>query len=177
LLPSFQRRTRAKARAFYEGTLGLGFVKDDGFALVLDANGIMVRITKAPDFKPVQFTILGWQVFDIEKVVPALVGKGVHFERWGFFEQDKLGIWTAPNGDKVACSRTPMATSCRFPNTSSAGSLHSLCQSQILPARRARPRSLQQECQLRQSVDMHPFLLPGLGGQAGEIALPAKPIE
>jgi len=33
-----------KARAFYEGVLGLRFVKDDGFAMVLDANGIMIRV-------------------------------------------------------------------------------------------------------------------------------------
>jgi catechol 2,3-dioxygenase-like lactoylglutathione lyase family enzyme len=39
-------RDAEKARAFYEGELGLRFVKDDGFALVLDANGIMVRVAK-----------------------------------------------------------------------------------------------------------------------------------
>jgi catechol 2,3-dioxygenase-like lactoylglutathione lyase family enzyme len=48
-----------KARAFYEGVLGLRFVKDDGFATVLDANGIMVRVAKVPQFTPAQFTILG----------------------------------------------------------------------------------------------------------------------
>jgi catechol 2,3-dioxygenase-like lactoylglutathione lyase family enzyme len=92
-----------KARAFYEGVLGLRFVNDDGFALVLDANGIMVRVAKVPPpFTPAPFTILGWQVTDIEKMVAGLQGKGVHFERFGFFEQDELGIWTAPTGDKVA---------------------------------------------------------------------------
>jgi catechol 2,3-dioxygenase-like lactoylglutathione lyase family enzyme len=96
-----------KARAFYEGVLGLRFVTDDGFALVMDANGIIVRIAKVPDFKPAQFTILGWEVLDIENVVTALQGKGVHFERFGFFEQDKLGIWTAPTGDKVAWFKDP----------------------------------------------------------------------
>jgi catechol 2,3-dioxygenase-like lactoylglutathione lyase family enzyme len=49
----------AKARSFYEGVLGLRFVKDDGFALVLDANGIMVRVAKAPEFKPAQFSRFG----------------------------------------------------------------------------------------------------------------------
>jgi catechol 2,3-dioxygenase-like lactoylglutathione lyase family enzyme len=98
----------AQARAFYEGVLGLRFVKDDGFALVLDANGIMVRVAKVqPEFKPAQFTILGWQVSDIEKVAAALQEKGVHFERFGFFEQDSLGIWTAPTGDKVAWFKDP----------------------------------------------------------------------
>ena len=61
-------RDSEKARSFYEGVLGLRFVKDDGFALVLDANGIMVRVAKAPEFKPAPFTILGWQVTGIEKV-------------------------------------------------------------------------------------------------------------
>jgi len=96
-----------KARSFYEGVLGLRFVKDDGFAMVLDANGIMVRVSKVPEFKPAQFTILGWQVSGIEKVAAALQEKGVHFERFGFFEQDELGIWTAPNGDKVAWFKDP----------------------------------------------------------------------
>jgi catechol 2,3-dioxygenase-like lactoylglutathione lyase family enzyme len=96
-----------KARAFYEGVLGLRFVKDDGFAMVLDANGIMVRVGKMPEFKPAQFTILGWQVSDIEKIVTGLQAKGVVFERYGFFEQDKLGIWTAPTGDKVAWFKDP----------------------------------------------------------------------
>jgi len=34
--------------------------------------------------------------------VSELQGRGVVFERFGFFEQDALGIWTAPTGDKVA---------------------------------------------------------------------------
>jgi catechol 2,3-dioxygenase-like lactoylglutathione lyase family enzyme len=101
-------RDSGKARAFYEGLLGLRFIKDDGFALVLDANGIMVRVsTVAPEFKPAQFTILGWQVTDLEKIVTGLQQKGVKVERFGFFEQDELGIWTAPTGDKVAWFKDP----------------------------------------------------------------------
>jgi catechol 2,3-dioxygenase-like lactoylglutathione lyase family enzyme len=95
-----------KARAFYEGVLGLRFVKDDGFALILDANGIMVRIARA-QFTPAPFTILGWQVPDLGKVASGLQAKGVQFERFGFFEQDAMGIWTAPGGDKVAWFKDP----------------------------------------------------------------------
>jgi catechol 2,3-dioxygenase-like lactoylglutathione lyase family enzyme len=95
-----------KARAFYESVLGLRFVKDDGFALVFDANGIMVRVAKA-QFTPVPFTILGWQVTRIEETVKGLRAKGVHFERFGFLEQDELAIWTAPTGDKVAWFKDP----------------------------------------------------------------------
>jgi catechol 2,3-dioxygenase-like lactoylglutathione lyase family enzyme len=100
-------KDRQKARAFYERTLGLRFVKDDGFAAVMDANGIMVRIAEVPNFSPAQFTILGWQVTDIEKIVSGLQAKGIHFERFGFFEQDALGIWNAPGGDKVAWFKDP----------------------------------------------------------------------
>ena len=96
-----------KARAFYEGVLGLRFVKDDGFALVLDANGIMIRVATVKDFTPAQFTILGWQVSGMENVVRGLQKRGVHFEIFGFFKQDELGIWTAPTGDKVAWFKDP----------------------------------------------------------------------
>jgi catechol 2,3-dioxygenase-like lactoylglutathione lyase family enzyme len=97
-----------KARSFYEGVLGLRFIKDDGFALVLDAHGIMVRVAKVPpDFKPAQFAILGWEVPNIEETVRGLGKRGVHFEVFGFFKQDELAIWTAPTGDKVAWFKDP----------------------------------------------------------------------
>jgi catechol 2,3-dioxygenase-like lactoylglutathione lyase family enzyme len=100
-------RDSKKARSFYEGVLGLRFVSEDPFALVLDANGIMVRVSKVPDFKPQQFTILGWQVPDIEKAVSTLHQNGVQFEKYGFNGQDDQGIWTAPGGDKVAWFKDP----------------------------------------------------------------------
>ena len=90
------------ARSFYEGVLGLRFVNEDGFALVLDANGIMVRVSKVPDFKPMPYTILGWEVSDIENDVAALRERGVQFQHYGFPGQDASGVWTAPSGDKVA---------------------------------------------------------------------------
>jgi catechol 2,3-dioxygenase-like lactoylglutathione lyase family enzyme len=96
-----------KARAFYEDVLGLKFVKDDGFALVFDANGIMLRAAKMKEVTPAHSTVLGWQVTEIEKMAAALAGKGVVFERFGFFKQDELGIWTAPGGDKVAWFKDP----------------------------------------------------------------------
>jgi catechol 2,3-dioxygenase-like lactoylglutathione lyase family enzyme len=100
-------RDAKKARAFYEGVLGLRFVKDDGFAMVLDANGIMIRVAKVNELTPAQFTILGWQVSGIENIVRGLQKKGVHFEIYGFFKQDELGIWTTPTGDKVAWFKDP----------------------------------------------------------------------
>lgn len=96
-----------RSRAFYEGILGLRFVKDDGFALVFDANGIMVRVAKGRDFKPAQYTILGWEASDIETTLTEMADKGVRFEQFGLPGQDKIGIWTAPSGDKVAWFKDP----------------------------------------------------------------------
>jgi len=95
------------ARSFYEGALGLRFVSDDQFALVLDANGTMVRIAKAENFTPAPFTILGWDVSNIEEVVSELKEKGVKFSTYDFLKQDSLGIWSAPGGAKVAWFQDP----------------------------------------------------------------------
>jgi catechol 2,3-dioxygenase-like lactoylglutathione lyase family enzyme len=96
-----------KARAFYEGVLGLRFVSEDHFALVLDANGIMVRVTNVPNFKPQEFTIVGWEVSDIAQTVSGLREKGVQFQSYGFPGQDAQGIWSSPSGAKVAWFKDP----------------------------------------------------------------------
>lgn len=100
-------RDSEKARSFYVGTLGLRFVSEDPFALVLEAKGAIVRVAKVPEYKPQQFTILGWEVPDIHEAVSQLQRKGVRFEIYGFDGQDERGIWTAPGGTKVAWFKDP----------------------------------------------------------------------
>ncbi len=95
-------RDAVHARAFYEDTLGLRFVSDDSFAIVMDSNGTMIRIARVGDFTPMPFTILGWQVDDIHAKVAGLNSKGVQFTRYPFLEQGPDGVWTAPGGAKVA---------------------------------------------------------------------------
>jgi len=97
-----------RARAYYVDTLGLRFVKDDGFAVVIDANGNMLRLTKMHEVKPQPFTVLGWEVSNVEDAVRTLQSKGVSFELFhDFMKQDELGIWTAPDGTKVAWFKDP----------------------------------------------------------------------
>jgi len=50
---------------------------------------------------------LGWQVPDIAAAVRDLAQAGVTFERYGFMQQDELGIWTTPTGAKVAWFKDP----------------------------------------------------------------------
>jgi len=96
-----------KARAFYEGLLGLRFISEDQFALVMDAKGIMVRVALVPEFQPQQFTIAGWEVSDIKREVMSLQGQGVRFEKYGMKGQDEQGIWSSPSEAKVAWFKDP----------------------------------------------------------------------
>lgn len=90
------------ALSFYRDTLGLHFVRDDGFALVFDMKGAMLRIGSAPEFTPAQHTVLGWECDDLEREVARLTAKGVAFNRYPHMGQDEHGICTFPNGDRVA---------------------------------------------------------------------------
>lgn len=90
------------ARHFYVSTLGLTVTDESQFALVVDANGTMLRLTPVPDLRPQPFTIVGWAVADIESAVDALVSAGVTFNRYDGMEQDARGIWKSPGGDSVA---------------------------------------------------------------------------
>jgi catechol 2,3-dioxygenase-like lactoylglutathione lyase family enzyme len=96
-----------RARAFYVDLLGLEPVSEDPFALVVAANGTHIRIVNTGDFTPAPYTILGWQVPDITHAAQTLAAQGVTFERYAYFEQDALGIWTAPDGTNVAWFKDP----------------------------------------------------------------------
>lgn len=95
------------ALAFYRDKLGLRFLRDDGFALVFDIDGVMLRIGKVPSFTPAQNTVLGWEARDIVATIQSLGTKGIAFERYPNMGQDDDGVATFPNGDKVAWFKDP----------------------------------------------------------------------
>ena len=98
-----------RARAFYGDTLGFRFLEDDGFALSFDASGTLLRVAKAQQLHalPGHRARLGSD--DIVGAVHELAARGVVFEQFNlpFLVQDALGIWTAPNGDRVAWFKDP----------------------------------------------------------------------
>jgi catechol 2,3-dioxygenase-like lactoylglutathione lyase family enzyme len=96
-----------KARAFYEKALGLKFISQDNFALVMEGGGTRIRMAKVPNHQAEQFTVLGWETSDIEKQVAELQAAGVKFERYPWLPKDGLPIWAAPSGDKVAWFKDP----------------------------------------------------------------------
>jgi len=97
-----------RAREFYRDTLGLRLVSEEPpFALVFEANGVMLRLAMGSERQTAQGTVLGWQVLDIASTVRELGAAGVVFERYDFVKQDELGIWTTPTGAKVAWFKDP----------------------------------------------------------------------
>jgi catechol 2,3-dioxygenase-like lactoylglutathione lyase family enzyme len=96
-----------RAREFYERVLGLRLIADEPFALVFDANGTMLRISKVQSVAAAPYTVLGWNAGDIALVARALASKGVVFERYEGMAQDELGVWASPGGAKVAWFTDP----------------------------------------------------------------------
>jgi hypothetical protein len=100
-------RDGARARRFYGETLSLPILSDDPYALVCAAGKTTLRIQKVASVTPQPFTVLGWEVADIEATVDALVARGVSFERYEGMGQDERGIWLAPSGARVAWFKDP----------------------------------------------------------------------
>lgn len=96
-----------RAREFYEGVLGLTVAEHNDFACVLDANGIMLRVTAVPEVRRASYTVLGWRVSDIAAAIRGLAARGVNFLRFDGMNQDSNGVWTTPGGDKVAWFADP----------------------------------------------------------------------
>ena len=96
-----------RAKNFYSEVLGLRLMGDTPFALEYDAGGTMLRVSKVEKMTPAPYTVLGWRVTSIRKVVADLERKGVKFERYKGLPQDDLGIWTSPGGHQVAWFKDP----------------------------------------------------------------------
>jgi catechol 2,3-dioxygenase-like lactoylglutathione lyase family enzyme len=96
-----------EAKQFYEEKLGFKFMRDDGFALVFNAHGTMLRVAKMQHFTPAPGTVLGWEVPDILASIKDLGAAGVRFERYDFMHPDAQGVVTFPTGDKVAWFKDP----------------------------------------------------------------------
>ncbi len=109
-LVAFLPTTHAdRAAKFFRDKLGLKLVSDERpFALVFDANGTMLRVTIVNELKAHPFTVLGWEVADIEETMDRLAGAGIAFLRFpGMNDKDARGIWTAPSGARIAWFNDP----------------------------------------------------------------------
>jgi catechol 2,3-dioxygenase-like lactoylglutathione lyase family enzyme len=91
-----------RAQAFYAGVLGLPLVERSPYACVFAAAGTTLRVTLVGATAGAPYTILGWEVPDIAVTVGALALAGVIFLRYDGMAQDDQGVWTTPDGARVA---------------------------------------------------------------------------
>jgi predicted enzyme related to lactoylglutathione lyase len=97
-----------EAKRFYGETLGLDvavFDEENGL-MALKLAGGDVLVYRKPDFSPATYTILNFDVDDIDAAVDGLAERGVEFERYEGFEQDEKGIMHGP-GPHIAWFKDP----------------------------------------------------------------------
>jgi catechol 2,3-dioxygenase-like lactoylglutathione lyase family enzyme len=80
------------AKRFYGETLGVTVDEDHGMLNLKLAGGQRVLIYPKPDHVPATFTVLNFEVADIDAAVDALTAKGVEFERYEGMDQDAKGV-------------------------------------------------------------------------------------
>jgi catechol 2,3-dioxygenase-like lactoylglutathione lyase family enzyme len=96
-----------RSAAFYVDTLGLSAREQTPFALVLDGLGANLRVTAVLEKAATEYTVLGWDVDDLNAAVDDLRGRGITFTRYDGMDQDTHDAWTAPSGTRVAWFRDP----------------------------------------------------------------------
>jgi predicted enzyme related to lactoylglutathione lyase len=97
------------AKQFYGETLGLGVTvlsEEFGVTSIQTAGGRDTVVYAKPDFVPATYTILNFEVDDIDAAVDELAAKGVEVERYEGFEQDEKGIARGP-GPSIAWFKDP----------------------------------------------------------------------
>ena len=89
---SFSVNDLQKAKEFYGQTLGLK-VSESPEGLELHPGQTNIFIYPKPNHTPATFTVLNFQVDDVEAAVNELGKRGVHFEKYeGEIETDEKGI-------------------------------------------------------------------------------------
>jgi predicted enzyme related to lactoylglutathione lyase len=96
----------ARAKDFYGGTLGLE-VEDMMGGLVLKLRSGNVFVYPKDDHAPATFTVLNFEVDDVDAAVDELAGAGVSFERYEGFDQDEKGIARMADGPAIAWFTDP----------------------------------------------------------------------
>ncbi|HKP20329.1 MAG TPA: VOC family protein [Thermoleophilaceae bacterium] len=95
------------ARKFYGETLGLNVTDGPMGILTLELAGDRpTMIYPKPDFEPATYTILNFQVDDVDAAVDELTANGVEMERYKGFDQDEKGIMR-DNGPDIAWFKDP----------------------------------------------------------------------
>jgi len=96
-----------EALHFYRDILRLELLEETPFALVFSDAGQMLRLQKVEEHVPAAHTVHGWAVADIDLQIEEFVSKGIAFLRFARLNQSELGVWTSPDGHRVAWFKDP----------------------------------------------------------------------
>jgi catechol 2,3-dioxygenase-like lactoylglutathione lyase family enzyme len=96
-----------EATRFYGDVLGLPFKGSVHGASVYEVGGGVLRVAPVPSTMPSEHTVMGFGVADVYAVVAWLKARGVTFERIPGVPHDDHGVFTLPDGSKVAWFRDP----------------------------------------------------------------------
>jgi catechol 2,3-dioxygenase-like lactoylglutathione lyase family enzyme len=96
----------AAARQFYGETPGLKTSEQYGLLTLHLAGGRDTLVYPKPDHQPATYTILNFEVDDIDAAVDELARRGVHIERYEGLGQDDKGINRA-GGPYIAWFKDP----------------------------------------------------------------------
>jgi catechol 2,3-dioxygenase-like lactoylglutathione lyase family enzyme len=94
------------AREFYGETLGVRTSEEHGLMWLHLAGGRDTLVYQSSDPTPASFTILNFEVEDIDQAVAALAARGVRFERYDDVEQDDNGVFRG-EGPYIAWFKDP----------------------------------------------------------------------
>jgi catechol 2,3-dioxygenase-like lactoylglutathione lyase family enzyme len=95
-----------KARQFYRETLGLRTSEEYGLLWLHLAGDRDTLVYEQPDATPASYTILNFQVDDIDSAVDQLTARGVRFERYADMNQDSKGVFR-DEGPYIAWFKDP----------------------------------------------------------------------
>jgi catechol 2,3-dioxygenase-like lactoylglutathione lyase family enzyme len=95
-----------QAQEFYGGKLGLRTSEDHGDLWLHLAGGRDTLIYEQAEMTPASFTVLNFEVDEVDAAVDALAARGVSFERYDGFEQDERGIFRG-EGPYIAWFKDP----------------------------------------------------------------------
>ena len=108
---SFSVDDLARAKDFYGATLGLEVAEIEGMEILelRLAGGTRTMIYPKPDHMPATYTVLNFEVDDIDAAVGELGKRGVQFERYELpgITTDEQGIARGPEGPAIAWFKDP----------------------------------------------------------------------
>jgi catechol 2,3-dioxygenase-like lactoylglutathione lyase family enzyme len=93
-------------RAFYSDALGLTVRDEMGGLDIRLPGGARLYIYPKENHEPATFTVLNFQVGDVDRAVDELTAAGVRFERYDGMEQDAKGVMRG-NGPTIAWFKDP----------------------------------------------------------------------